>query len=83
MFQNQIPEFPDFARNSPLPNVKQSYSNPAPEIYPQGGNPPQGWGLTWFITQAPGETGRGANTAWWAGIVNLVISPAFQPSLTV
>jgi hypothetical protein len=24
-----------------------------------------------MITQEPGPTGRGANTAWWAGIANL------------
>lgn len=24
-----------------------------------------------MITQEPGATGRGANTAWWAGIANL------------
>jgi len=35
------------------------------------GNPPQGWGLSMFITQAPGVTGRGRNTGWWAGIANL------------
>lgn len=35
------------------------------------GNPPQGWGLSFMLTQEPGPTGRGANTAWWAGIANL------------
>lgn len=35
------------------------------------GNPPQGWGLSFHITQEPGPTGRGANTGWWAGIANL------------
>lgn len=24
-----------------------------------------------MLTQEPGATGRGANTAWWAGIANL------------
>lgn len=27
----------------------------------------QGWGLSFMITQEPGATGRGRNTAWWAG----------------
>jgi len=70
MFQNSIPEFPDFARRG-LPNVKPEFSNNAPELYPQPGNPPQGWGLSFMITQEEGQTGRGRNTAWWAGIANL------------
>ena len=45
-------------------------ANPLPEFYPQEGNPPQGWGLSMFLTIAPGATGRGANTGWWAGISN-------------
>jgi len=35
------------------------------------GNPPQGWGLSMFITHEAGVTGRGRNTGWWAGIANL------------
>ena len=35
------------------------------------GNPPQGWGISFMLTIDPGPTGRGANTAWWAGIANL------------
>lgn len=37
-----------------------------------------------MITQEPGATGRGANTAWWAGIANLfwyVISIYTYPTL--
>lgn len=30
-----------------------------------------GWGLSWMLTIEPGATGRGKNTAWWAGIANL------------
>lgn len=71
MFENQIPEFPDFARNVPLPPSKTELSNEGPELYPQQGDPPQGWGLSFMITQEPGATGRGKNTAWWAGIANL------------
>ena len=69
MFENQISEFPDFGRNTPLPSAKPEYSNEAPELYPQEGNPPQGWGLSFMSTIAPGPTGRGGNTAWWAGYV--------------
>ncbi|TKA32527.1 hypothetical protein B0A50_01635 [Salinomyces thailandicus] len=70
MFKNQIPNMPDFARN-PIPAAKAEQTNPAPELYPQEGNPPQGWGLSFMMTIEPGATGRGKNTAWWAGIANL------------
>ena len=42
MWKNQIPDFPDFARQNLNP-ANLAYANPAPEFYPQGGNPPQGW----------------------------------------
>lgn len=45
-------------------------ANPAPDMYPQEGNPPQGWGLSMFLTISPGATGRGANTGWWCGLAN-------------
>ncbi|KXT18895.1 hypothetical protein AC579_3523 [Pseudocercospora musae] len=70
MFKNQIPEHPNFARQG-IPAAKPDQTNPAPELYPQEGDPPQGWGLSFMLTQEPGATGRGANTAWWAGIANL------------
>ncbi|OQN95249.1 hypothetical protein B0A48_18608 [Cryoendolithus antarcticus] len=70
MFENSIPKHPDFARQG-IPAAKAEMTNPAPELYPQEGNPPQGWGLSFMITQEPGATGRGANTGWWAGIANL------------
>ncbi|WPG97451.1 Hypothetical protein R9X50_00022600 [Acrodontium crateriforme] len=70
MWENQIPKLPDFARVG-IPAAKSEQTNPAPELYPQEGNPPQGWGLSFMITQEAGATGRGKNTAWWAGIANL------------
>ena len=70
MWENQVPEHPDFARQG-IPAAKPDQTNPAPELYPQEGNPPQGWGLSFMLTQEPGATGRGRNTAWWAGIANL------------
>ncbi|KJY02326.1 beta-lactamase family protein [Zymoseptoria brevis] len=70
MWNNQIEQHPDFARAG-IPAAKSEQTNPMPEMYPQEGNPPQGWGLSFFLTIAPGPTGRGANTAWWAGIANL------------
>lgn len=70
MWENQVPKLPDFARQG-VPAAKPEHTNPAPEFYPQEGNPPQGWGLSFMLTIEPGATGRGANTAWWAGIANL------------
>lgn len=90
MFENQIPNQPNFARNSPAP-ADPTLANHTSEMYPQEGklsshqglsikeevanlypgDPPQGWGLSFFLTMAPGMTGRGANTAWWAGLANL------------
>lgn len=72
MWENQIPQFPNFARAGPdaPPPADTTLANPTPEFYPQEGNPPQGWGISMFLTIAPGATGRGANTGWWAGISN-------------
>ena len=70
MFRNQVPEFPRFSYES-VPAAKPRLVNSMPQIYPQEGNPDQGWGLSFHITIEPGATGRGANTGWWAGIANL------------
>ncbi|KAI4129688.1 MAG: hypothetical protein LQ347_003670 [Umbilicaria vellea] len=70
MFKNQIPQFPDFGRNA-IPAAKPEFTNPIPALYPQPPEQPQGWGLTFMLTIHPGATGRGNNTAWWAGLPNL------------
>jgi len=70
MWENQVPQWPDFARQG-IPAAKPEHTNPTIEFYPQEGNPPQGWGLSFMLTQEAGATGRGRNTAWWAGIANL------------
>ncbi|KAI9715208.1 MAG: hypothetical protein M1828_001034 [Chrysothrix sp. TS-e1954] len=70
MFTNQIPSMPNFGRQG-VPASKPEQTNPIPDLYPQAGNPAQGWGLTFMLTLEDGPTGRGKNTAWWAGIVNL------------
>ncbi|KAH7563334.1 hypothetical protein BM1_00381 [Bipolaris maydis] len=69
LFENQIPDQPDFARAQVAP-ANPLLLNPSKEIYPQPGNPPQGWGFGGFLTIAPGQTGRGANTLWWMGLCN-------------
>ncbi|KAL8885862.1 MAG: hypothetical protein Q9215_006336 [Flavoplaca cf. flavocitrina] len=70
MFTNQIPQFPNFGRRGITP-AKPDLTNPIPDMYPQPPEQPQGWGLTFMMTIHPGATGRGANTAWWAGLANL------------
>jgi len=69
MFTNQIPDMPNFGRQGIDP-PKRDLSNPLPELYPQG-DLPQGWGLTFFLHQHPGPTGRSGSTGWWAGLPNL------------
>lgn len=68
MWENQIPNQPDFARNGPAP-PNPELVNHVPEFYPQPGNPPQGWGYAGFLTLEPGSTGRGPQTCWWMGKV--------------
>jgi CubicO group peptidase (beta-lactamase class C family) len=68
MFQNQIPQFPNFARQG-IPAAKPDLTNPISELYPIPGDGPQGWGLTFMLTG--GATGRSPGTAMWAGLPNL------------
>ncbi|PTD09780.1 hypothetical protein HYE67_006579 [Fusarium culmorum] len=71
MFSNQIPQFPDYARNQDSP-CKLSLMRHEDEMYPQAGNPPQGWGLGSFLLLEPGSTGRAAGSGWWSGLSNLI-----------
>ena len=66
MFTNQIPDFPDFGRKG-IRTAKPTYTNDIPDFYYQPREQPQGWGLTFMLTICEGATGRGENTAWWAG----------------
>ena len=69
MFQNQIPNFPNFGRQG-IPAAKPDLTNAIAEIYPVADNAPQGWGLT-FMLSGKGATGRSASTGHWAGLPNL------------
>lgn len=69
MFRNQVPQFPDFGRQS-IPASKPDLTNPVEELYPVSNNPPQGWGLT-FMQSNGGPTGRASGTGHWAGLANL------------
>ncbi|KNG46629.1 beta-lactamase-like protein [Stemphylium lycopersici] len=68
MFTNQIPRFPDFGRQG-IAAAKPDLTNPIPDIYPVEGNPPQGWGLTFMLSNG-GPTGRSKGTGFWAGLPN-------------
>jgi CubicO group peptidase (beta-lactamase class C family) len=76
MFTNQIPDFPQFARQY-KPSTKSDSANATSisNMYPEPNDPPQGWGLTFMLTSMersdPTSVGRGRNTAHWAGIANL------------
>jgi CubicO group peptidase (beta-lactamase class C family) len=67
MFTNQIGHFPHFGRQG-IAAAKPWATNPIPDVHPQPGDPDQGWGLTFMLTEQEG--GRGRNTAHWAGIIN-------------
>ncbi|KAJ5805720.1 beta-lactamase/transpeptidase-like protein [Penicillium pulvis] len=69
MFSNQIPQFPNYSRSG-IPAAKPDLTNLIPELYPVPGNPPQGWGLTFMLSNG-GATGRSSGTAHWAGLPNL------------
>lgn len=69
MFRNQIPDFPDFGRKG-VKSAKAEYTNDIEDFYPQPREQPQGWGMTFMLTLHEGATGRGRNTAWWAGLAN-------------
>ncbi|KAH8714589.1 beta-lactamase/transpeptidase-like protein [Ilyonectria robusta] len=69
MFRNQIAAFPNASRQ-PIPAAKPDLTNPIGELYPVPGNPPQGWGLTFMLSNG-GATGRSTGTGHWAGLPNL------------
>lgn len=69
MFRNQIPNFPNASRQG-IPAAKPDLTNPIGELYPVAGNPPQGWGLTFMLSNG-GATGRSKTTGHWAGLANL------------
>jgi len=70
MFENQIPQLPNFGREK-IQAAIPDLTNEIGELYPQPHDQPQGWGLTFMLTISEGATGRGRNTGWWAGLPNL------------
>lgn len=71
MVENQIPHMPDFARKG-LENAIPFLTNTVQELYPQPGNPPQGWSIGGMLTlEADSRTGRNKGTVHWCGAANL------------
>lgn len=69
MFRNQIPQFPNYGRQG-IPAAKPDLTNPLPDLYPVPNDPPQGWGLSFMLSNG-GLTGRSTSTGHWAGLANL------------
>ncbi|KAF5976136.1 beta-lactamase-like protein [Fusarium bulbicola] len=69
MFRNQIPQFPNFSRQG-IQAARPEFTHSVPELYPVAGDPPQGWGLTFMLSNG-GPTGRSKGTVHWAGLPNL------------
>ena len=71
MFTNQISNFPNFGRQG-IPAARPLLTNPLPDLYPEGAETPQGWGLTMMLSNLEGgASGRGQGTGHWAGLANL------------
>lgn len=68
MFRNQIPQLPNFGRQH-IPAAKPDLTHELPDLYPVAGKPPQGWGLTFMLSNG-GATGRSTGTGHWAGLPN-------------
>ncbi|KAH7116654.1 hypothetical protein B0J13DRAFT_630286 [Dactylonectria estremocensis] len=49
MFRNQVIRFPNFGRQF-IAAAKADLTNPIPEPYPVPGNPAEGWGLTFMLS---------------------------------
>ncbi|KAH7137420.1 beta-lactamase [Dactylonectria estremocensis] len=69
MFTNQIPNFPNFARQG-MHSCKPQIANSSPAIYPEPHDIPQGWGLTFFLHLRESFV-HSEGTAWWGGLPNL------------
>ena len=56
--------------NPPRPDL----SNPLPNMYPEPGDPAQGWGLTFFLHLQDSMV-HSKHTGWWAGLRSSVSLP--------
>ncbi|KAF4342858.1 beta-lactamase [Fusarium beomiforme] len=58
-------EFPNYSRQG-IQAARPDLTNPVPELYPVAGDPPQGWGLTFMLSNG-GAPERAKGTVHWAG----------------
>lgn len=70
VFTNQIPQWPNFGREASMLSHAPSLANDIPQVYTQKGDPPQGWGISFFINLTPTDTGRAEGSGFWCGICN-------------
>jgi hypothetical protein len=70
MLENATPNLPNLGRQH-FPGM-DFLSNSCDDLYPQEGNPPQGWSIAGMLNlHRDTSTGRHKNSVWWAGIGNL------------
>ncbi|KAK5630967.1 hypothetical protein RRF57_006682 [Xylaria bambusicola] len=69
MFKNSIPEFPNFGRQG-IAAAKPDLTHLLPDLYPVPGSSPQGWELTFMLSNGS-RTGRSKTTGFWAGLSNV------------
>jgi CubicO group peptidase (beta-lactamase class C family) len=69
LFENQIPQFPDFGRVA-IASTKPSQAKPTQEIYPEPHDRAQGWTFLGFLNIEATSTGRGPKSIWWTGLSN-------------
>ncbi|KZS87722.1 beta-lactamase transpeptidase-like protein [Sistotremastrum niveocremeum HHB9708] len=65
MFQDAVPQFSK-RLNDPIPAARADHTNVV-NMLP---GVEKGWGLSFLLNKAPLPTGRGAYSAFWAGIAN-------------
>ena len=54
-----------------IPELETAWFLALAALYPQEGNPPQGWSIAGMLNLHPDtSTGRHENSVWWAGITN-------------
>ncbi|KAF2136495.1 uncharacterized protein K452DRAFT_362486 [Aplosporella prunicola CBS 121167] len=72
MFGNTLPEWPDFGR-VPTETQKPDLSSSFAEQYAQAGSPPQGWGITFLLSNLDGKghAWRGRCAGNWSGVSNV------------
>jgi hypothetical protein len=69
LFQNATPDIPNLGRQH-FPGFP-TLSRSSDDLYPQEGNPPQGWSIAGMLNLHPDtSSGRKKNSVWWAGIAN-------------